>query len=35
MKKINYSKYKTGINYNEGNNLFKVQKRYVFVSLHK
>ena len=27
MKKISYSKYKIGINYNEGNNLFKVQKR--------
>ena len=35
MKKISYLKYKTGINYNEENNLFKVHKRYVFLSLHK
>ena len=28
MKKISYSKYKTGINYNEEIKLFKVQNRY-------
>ena len=28
MKKISYSKYKIGINYNEENKLFKVQNRY-------
>ena len=35
MKKMSYSKYKIGINYNEENKLFKVQKRCVFLSLHK
>ena len=35
MKKINYSKYKIGINYNEENKLFKVQIRCVSLSLHK
>ena len=34
MKKINYSKYETGIPYNEENKLFKVQKRCVFLILH-
>ena len=28
MKKISYSKYKIGINYNKENKLFKVQSRY-------
>ena len=35
MKKISYSKYKIGINYNEENKLFKVQKRCVSLTLHK
>ena len=35
MKKISYSKYKIGINYNEENKLFKEKKRYVFLILYK
>ena len=35
MKKISYSKYKIGTNYNEEKKLFKVQKRCVFLILHK
>ena len=35
MKKISYSKYKIGISYNKENKIFKVQKRCVFLILHK
>ena len=35
MKKISYSKYKIGISYNEESKVFKVQKRCVFLILHK
>ena len=35
MKKISYSKYKIAIHYNDANKFFKVQKRCVFISLHK
>ena len=35
MKKTGYSEYKTGINYNKENKLFKAQERGAFLSLHK
>ena len=35
MKKTSYSKYKIGINYDKVNKLFKVQKKCVFLILHK
>ena len=35
MKKITYSKYKTGINYTDENKLFKAKKRCVSLSLPK
>ena len=34
-EEISYSKYKIDINYNKENKLFKVQKRCVFLILHK
>ena len=35
MKKTGYSEYKTGINYNKENKLFKAQERCAFLSLDK
>ena len=35
MNKTDYSKYKIGISYNEENELFKVQKRFLFMILQK